>query len=172
MSVPLIRESLILGWILGGCHALAETTLIGWCGGELAVADFLILVLVYGSLGAFGGALLSIAVLPLVRLSDAGTRLRCLLVPSILAYTGTGAWLVAGPYRGWHPGFGLVVVLLAGMGVLVPTLRRPQDHLGMVLRIVGACFLTVGATIIATEGGSLDPAKRGWLMASFAVVGT
>ncbi|MCZ6688429.1 MAG: sulfatase [Planctomycetota bacterium] len=161
----MIRESLILGWILGGCHALAETTLIGWCGGELTVADFLILVLVYGSLGAMGGALLSIFVLPLV-------RPRCLLVPSILAYTAMGAWLVVGPYRGWHPWFGLVVVLLAGMGVLVPALRRPEDHLGLVPRIVGACFLTVGATIIATEGGSLDPAKRGWLVASFAVAGT
>ena len=165
-------EFLALGFTLGLCHGVAETTVLGWYGLALVPGDVWIVTGIYAVLGALGGSLLwwgvSLGARILGRpagLREEGGRRRWFLAFALLGYAGMACGLIARVRPDW---IGLLVsggAILACLVVAVVVVRRPLGATRLCLALLGVCLLGVGATVFPVRAAALPAAER-WLAGS------
>ncbi|MCK4414009.1 MAG: sulfatase-like hydrolase/transferase [Candidatus Eisenbacteria sp.] len=141
-----------LGSLAGLCHAVAESTLLGWIGIAIRPLDHLLLAVSYVLLGALGGALLALLI-PLLRRvtrhpGRADTYLFFLIVVAGVNGFLAGAQVLALTSR-IHSTVALAFLTLILLLFATLTYRRPRTPGIMLAFLLGTSFAATGASFSA-----------------------
>ncbi|HEX9637803.1 MAG TPA: sulfatase [Acidobacteriota bacterium] len=173
-----LGEGSLLGFALSVCHAVAETTLLGWYGVPLAGLDLILILLIYAALGLAGGAALWL-ILYLAAggsrwsaaLLDSLSRRRVIGLSALAVYAAVGCYLVASCSSGPIAGAGCAAVILAGLWAAWLLFRSGFRSWAASAGLLGLCLLVTSATAAAAEFDPFKPEERATLVLCSALPG-
>lgn len=165
------------GALLGFCHGIAETFVLGSYGVLLSRPDVLLLLLLYPLLGALAGTALRLAVVPFVHMIaprhitvNSSSRWLLFLLPAVWVYA------IVGIRQAWtHSTVGIamlasLIIPSAALILSVRFRRTSPRSLNCFAAFLALSFVIYSSSLVAHDYSIIEPLRRTMFIGAWAIL--